>query len=61
MFGKTETIMNNLNPDFTKIFTIDYFFEKEQYIKIEVYDYDSPLKSDFIGQCEFTVSKLMTS
>jgi hypothetical protein len=42
MFGKTETIMNNLNPDFTKIFTIDYFFEKEQYIKIEVYDYDSP-------------------
>ena len=33
VIGKTELIMNNLNPDFTKFFTIDYFFEKEQILK----------------------------
>jgi hypothetical protein len=27
--GKTEMILNNLNPDFTKTFIVDYFFEKE--------------------------------
>ncbi len=27
--GKTEMILNNLNPDFVKNFTIDYYFEKE--------------------------------
>ena len=29
MIGKTEVVMNNLNPDFTKFFTIDYYFERE--------------------------------
>jgi hypothetical protein len=29
LIGKTEMILNNLNPDFTKTFTIDYYFEKE--------------------------------
>jgi len=28
--GKTEMILNNLNPDFTKNFTIDYYFEKSR-------------------------------
>lgn len=27
--GKTEMILNNLNPDFTTTFTIDFYFEKE--------------------------------
>ena len=26
--GKTETIWNNLNPDFLKIFKVNYYFEK---------------------------------
>ena len=29
LLGKTEMILNNLNPDFTKNFTIDFYFEKE--------------------------------
>jgi hypothetical protein len=29
LIGKTEMILNNLNPDFTKTFTIDYYFERE--------------------------------
>ncbi len=27
--GSTEQIKNNLNPDFTTAFTMNYFFEKE--------------------------------
>ena len=28
LLGKTETMKNNLNPDFTKEFNINYYFEK---------------------------------
>ena len=28
LLGETEVIKNNLNPDFTKKITINYFFEK---------------------------------
>lgn len=61
LIGKTEMILNNLNPDFTKTFVIDYFFEKEQFIKFEVYDVDGPTSSDFIGSCETTVSRIMAA
>ena len=37
---ETERINNNLNPDFSKSIECDYFFEKEQHIKIMVYDID---------------------
>ena len=29
LIGKTEMILNNLNPDFVTTFTLDYYFEKE--------------------------------
>ena len=60
MIGKTEIINNNLNPDFTKTFTIDYYFEKEQWVKFEVYDVDS-MSLEHIGNCETTLSRIMTS
>ena len=28
LIGKTEMILNNLNPDFTTTFNIDFYFEK---------------------------------
>lgn len=31
--GRTETINNNLNPNFAKSFVIDYIFESRQDIK----------------------------
>jgi hypothetical protein len=58
--GKTEMILNNLNPDFTKTLVLDYFFEKEQWIKFEVYDVDDS-GNDHIGNCEVTISKIMTA
>ncbi len=33
LVGKTEMIKNNLNPDFVTTIKIDYYFEKEQFIK----------------------------
>jgi hypothetical protein len=38
LVGKTECISNNLNPDFAKSFIVNYYFEKEQYMKFEVFD-----------------------
>jgi len=58
--GKTEMILNNLNPDFTKTFIIDYFFEKEQILKFDVFDVDSS-SLNHIGVCQTTVSKIMCS
>lgn len=31
--GRTETIMNDLNPNFNKSFVIDYIFETRQELK----------------------------
>ena len=60
MLGKTEMINNNLNPDFVKTFTLDFYFEKEQWIKFEVYDVDTT-GLEHIGNCETTISKIMSS
>lgn len=40
MVMKTDTVMNNLNPDFSTPVTLDYCFEKAQLIRFEVYDQD---------------------
>ncbi len=60
LIGKTEMILNNLNPDFAKVFIIDYFFEKEQIIKFEVYDVDNT-GLEHIGNLETTISRVMCS
>ena len=38
--GKTETIQNNLNPDFKEKVTVRYYFEKVQKIRFVVVDDD---------------------
>ena len=38
--AQTETIKNNLNPDFTTSFTVAYFFEKVQKFKFVMLDID---------------------
>lgn len=53
--GRTEVIMDNLNPKFIKAFSVEYKFEERQKFKVEVYDVDdfdpkAPLSShDFCG------------
>ena len=38
--GRTETVKNNINPNFGKSFPIDYIFESRQDIRFDVYDDD---------------------
>ncbi|XP_071823026.1 copine-8-like isoform X2 [Apostichopus japonicus] len=63
--GRTEVIMNNLNPRFVKKFLVDYFFEEVQNLKFEVYDVDSKSadlkKHDFIGKMECTMGEIMAA
>ncbi len=59
--GKTETIFNNLNPEFTKNFTLDYFFEREQFLLFKVYDSEETGERELIGDCETTISRIMGS
>lgn len=55
-FGKTEKVMNDCNPVFSTNFTIDYFFEKSQWLKFEVFDIDEGDEDDFIGSLEVKIS-----
>lgn len=38
--GRTETINNNVNPDWKRSFQLNYIFEARQEVKLEVYDDD---------------------
>ena len=60
LLGKTETIENNLNPVFVTSFEIDFYFERNQKVKFEVYDIDVTTK-EFIGSYEAPVAKIMGS
>lgn len=65
--GRTEVIMDNLNPIFVKGFQVEYKFEERQRFKVEAYDVDdftpnAPLnKHDYIGECEFMLHEVVTS
>ncbi|XP_071477474.1 copine-8-like isoform X1 [Diadema setosum] len=62
-YGRTEVIMNTLNPNFVKKFVLDYFFEEVQHLKFELYDVDSKSpdlsKHDFLGSLECTMGNIM--
>lgn len=55
--AETEVKENTLNPDFAKSIIVDYFFEKVQPVRFEVYDKD-PSSLDYIGACEATIGKI---
>ncbi|ORX58526.1 Copine-domain-containing protein [Piromyces finnis] len=64
--GKTEVIMNNLNPEFAKPIEIDYFFEEEQQLKFVVYDIDdfknpNSTKNDFLGEYTTTLANIVNA
>lgn len=57
--GQTETILNNLNPNFTKSFLLDYIFEVKQELRFEVRDDDGKGSYDLIGYCETTLGGIV--
>ncbi|KAM7370135.1 hypothetical protein PAMP_011415 [Pampus punctatissimus] len=63
--GRTEKIMNCLNPTFSKTFVIDYYFEMVQKLKFVVYDIDSDScnleGADFLGELECTLGQVVSS
>lgn len=60
--GQTEYIKNDNDPQFTKQFVVDYFFEEVQQLNIKLWDYDgSGNKHDFLGEASFTLGDVMGS
>ena len=57
--GRTETVDNNLNPDWCKHFDLAYEFHKNKQIKFEVLDEDDSGSHDLIGFYETTMAKIM--
>ena len=65
--GKTEVIMDNLNPKWVKNFEVAYHFEKREYYKVVVYDIDdfnnlnNVAGHDLVGSIEFAIHEVVTS
>ncbi|KAM7370134.1 hypothetical protein PAMP_011414 [Pampus punctatissimus] len=64
-FGRTEMILNCLNPKFAKRFVIDYYFEMVQRLKFCVYDIDNNTydlsDDDFLGELECTLGQIVSN
>ena len=65
--GQTEVVADSLNPDFVTAVNIDYFFEEQQNIRVDVYDADDATqlnnlnKQEFIGSFNFQLGKLISA
>ncbi|XP_070784147.1 copine-3-like [Enoplosus armatus] len=64
-FGRTEMILNCLNPKFAKKFVIDYYFEMVQRLRFCVYDIDNNTYNlsddDFLGELECTLGQIVSN
>lgn len=58
--GKTETIDDNLNPDFVTKILLNYNFETVQKLRFEVWDIDISGK-DFIGSLETSLADIVAN
>jgi Ca2+-dependent lipid-binding protein len=62
--GRTETIQNCLDPQFTRHFEVEYDFDETQKVKFEVYDIDNKSEKltddDFLGQIETTLAEVVS-
>ncbi|CAH2324355.1 copine-7 [Pelobates cultripes] len=61
---RTEVIKSNLNPVFSKVFTVDYYFEEVQKLRFEVYDIHGHCSigardDDFLGGVEITLGQIV--
>ncbi|KAK7504633.1 hypothetical protein BaRGS_00004119 [Batillaria attramentaria] len=63
--GRTENVKNSLDPKFAKHFTVKYYFEEVQKVRIAVYDLDNSTPSlgddDFLGQVDCTLGELVSN
>jgi len=65
--GKTEVVMDNLDPKWVKNFEVPYHFEKREFYKVVVFDIDdfNNLNNfdghDLVGSCEFELHEVVGS
>lgn len=63
-YGRTERVGNNLNPEFSKTITINYYFEMVQKLSFTVYDVDNETArlddDDFLGRMECTLGQIVS-
>lgn len=60
---RTEVVRSSLHPVFSKVFTLDYYFEEVQKLRFEVYDTPGPSNlgyqdDDFLGGMECTLGQV---
>lgn len=60
---RTEVVKSSLHPVFSKVFTVDYYFEEVQKLRFEVYDTHGPSglscqDDDFLGAMECTLGQV---
>ncbi|XP_046563464.1 copine-3-like isoform X1 [Haliotis rubra] len=62
--GRTENVVNSLDPVFVQPVKVDYYFEQVQKVKVAVYDVDNKSHTleddDFLGQIECTLGQLVS-
>ncbi|XP_060253898.1 copine-7 isoform X3 [Ovis aries] len=61
---RTEVVRSSLHPVFSKVFTLDYYFEEVQKLRFEVYDTHGPSslscqEDDFLGGMECTLGQIV--
>eukprot|EP00758_Cryptobia_borreli_P013312 Tbor_TRINITY_DN5821_c0_g2::TRINITY_DN5821_c0_g2_i1::g.7379::m.7379 len=63
LIGKTETVMNNLNPTFKTSIDVNFFFEVQQHMTLMLYDNDNKGEKgdDKLGVVKFQLSQIVTS
>ena len=63
--GRTETVWDNLNPEFSRKITLTYMFEQRQQLRFELYDIDSDStdlsKHDFLGRLDVTLGEIVAT
>jgi hypothetical protein len=65
--GQTEVVADNLDPEFVTTINIDYFFEQQQNLRLDIYDADDVTqlsnlqKQEYIGSYDFVLGKLVSS
>ncbi|XP_046733567.1 copine-4 isoform X1 [Silurus meridionalis] len=61
---RTEVIRSSINPTFSKVFTLDYYFEEVQRLRYELYDISSShngtKEADCLGAMECTLGQIVS-
>ena len=60
LVSKTDVVMNNLNPDYSTYIETNYYFERKQEARFEVYDIDT-LSRELIGTTETSLGVMIAS